>query len=494
MPGSGEGSAVSDPVPVGVAGGAGGTQAVTEDLEAAARVVEDAAVLLEGVATRLARAADLVEEALPRAGPGVAGALARADGAIGMARWGVGGAGALSREVDDVAARLVAVAEAYARAEDAARGGVGVLGAVGRFAGDALATVGWLVRVRALVGWRASVPGAVAAVAGEDPVGSALAPTSLPPMTGYVNRGTVGAVTGALAATGPPWLRHYDRVVIALRGAMSGLESVLEDRYAGAEPVGPRRRAEVPRGMEALGASIDSLSYAPPGVVAIDQLTGEDGQTRYVVTIPGTYDNSLTSINPFDWRSNVDLQGGAVADSLRFTMDAMERMGIPREAEVMLVGHSQGGMVATALAGLDGIDERFTITDVVTFGSPTSDLPRRASVTYAHVEDVSDTVPALDKGGRDESANVTTWSGDARTSGDPAIAAAALGPISLHAMSTYRATASAIDKLTDPSTAAWRNGVRGYTQSVSARRTEFRPVPDSPESVSPKTVSPDRRQ
>ncbi|WP_084100000.1 hypothetical protein [Demequina sp. NBRC 110051] len=484
---------MSDPVPVGVAGGAGGTQAVTEDLEAAARVVDDAAAALDDVATRLARAADLLAEALPRAGPSVAGALARADGVIGMARWDVGGAGALSREVDDVAARLVAVAEAYARAEDAARGGVGVVESVGRFVGDAVATVGWLARARALVGWRASVPGAVAAVAGEDPVGAALTPDALPPMTGYVNRGTVGAVTGTLDATGPPWLRHYDRIVIALRGAMTGLEAVFEDRLAGAQPAGPAHPSEVPRRMEALATSIDSLSYADTGVVAIDQLTGEDSHDRYVVTIPGTYDNSVTSINPFDWRSNLDLQDGAVADSLRFTVDSMEAMRIPRDAEVMLVGHSQGGMVATALAGLDGIEERFTITDVVTFGSPVADLPHRDGVTYAHVEDVSDTVPALDKGGRDEAANVTTWSGDARASGDHAIAAAALGPISLHAMRTYRATASAIDKLNDPSTAAWRDGVRGYTQSVSARRREFRPAPVSPAPARPANVSPDRR-
>ncbi|WP_084128333.1 hypothetical protein [Demequina sp. NBRC 110055] len=466
---------MGDAVGVGVAGGAGGTEAVTEDLEAAAGWVAEASALLDEAATHLDRSSDLLDEARPRAAAEVAGALARADAAVGTARWGVGGVSTLAREVDDVAHRLVAVAQAYARAEGEARGGLAVLESVRRFAGDAAATVGWLTQLGAVVRWKMSVPGVVATLSGRDRVAATLAPAAPPPMTGYINRGTVGATAGALQATGPPWMRHYDAAILALRGVMTTGELMAgEPRIAGATRVGVADVAP-PRGMEGIAAGLDDLELPPAGVVAIDRLDGPEG-TAYVVTIPGTYDNGVSSINPFDWGGNGDVMAGAVSDAMRMVRAAMLEEGIAPDAPVMLVGHSQGGLVATALAGLEDMHERFAITDVVTFGAPTATLPRRSDVTYAHVEDVSDVVPALDGPANPEGPNVTTWTGDARASGDASVAAAATGVVSVHGMSTYRATASAVDRLADPSTRAWRTRARPFLTASSAQRSLFAPV------------------
>ncbi|WP_084079564.1 hypothetical protein [Demequina sp. NBRC 110057] len=472
----------ADPIPVGVAGGAGGTEAVTEDLEAASAVLADAGEALEECRRALDACLALLDDAQRHAGPAVVGAVTRADAAAGLARWGTSGAGALERDAHDLAVRVADVARTYADAEERARGGIGLVTAVQRYAADTLDTGAWLTRAVVGLGWALSVPGTIARLTGDDPVGGALAPDEAPGMTGYLNRGTVGALTATLGATPVMGPSTYDAILTVLRGMLGALDTAFEASYDGASPRGPRTSSDVPRSMADLAAGLESFTYVEEGVVAVDELVGADGVRRYVVTIPGTYDNGFSSVNPFDWHGNGTVEAGGVSDAMRLTVDAMERMGIPPGAEVMLVGHSQGGMVATAVAGARGIRERFRITDVVTFGSPVADLPHVEGVTYAHVEDVSDSVPALDKGGRDEGANVTTWSADARASSDPAIAAAATGVLSVHAMSTYRATAGAIDALTDPSTQAWKRQVSGYTTSLSATRTLFSPTaPRDPE-------------
>ncbi|MFV0286789.1 MAG: hypothetical protein ACK5IM_10470 [Demequina sp.] len=465
-----------EPVPVGVAGGAGGTQAVTEDLASASAVLSRAGDALDTCLRALNSCAALLDDAARDAGPAVAGAVTRADAAVGHARWGLGGVGALARDADDLGVRLTAVARTYEEAEERARGGIGIAASVARAAHDAVATQTWVTRTAMGLGWAISVPGIVGRLMGRDPVGEAVMPDGSPPMTGYINRGTVGTVTGALGTDVIMDQSAYDAVVMALLGATRGLDALFEDRYTAAVPRGPRTRSEVATSMEDLAASLADLPAPPEGAVAIDELMGADGKRRYVVTIPGTADWGHRSVNTADGEGNAAVAAGQESDAMRLAVDAMVRMGIPRDAEVMLVGHSQGGMVSTAIAGVEGISERFTITDVVTFGSPVGHLPRVDGVRYAHVEDVSDMVPALDKGANPESANVTTWTGDARASGDKTVAAAAATVLGAHAMTTYRATGKAIDGLDDASTKAWREGTKGYTTSVSANRTLFSPA------------------
>ena len=62
----------------------------------------------------------------------------------------------------------------------------------------------------------------------------------------------------------------------------------------------------------------------------------------------------------------------------------------------MLVGHSQGGMVAAELAGELNRDHEFTVTHVVTAGSPIGLSPVPSSISVLSLENRGDVVPELD--------------------------------------------------------------------------------------------------
>ncbi|MBM6698850.1 alpha/beta fold hydrolase [Bifidobacterium pullorum subsp. saeculare] len=151
-----------------------------------------------------------------------------------------------------------------------------------------------------------------------------------------------------------------------------------------------RRLAE-----ERLGKiDLDSgLSYA---TIAVQRYRQPDGSSSWLVTIPGT-DGKANS--PFGWPQNVELMSSDAerrrqADSARMVVEAMEMAGIPDDEPVALIGHSQGGIVAAAVAA-DQAD-RFDIRHVVTAGSPVANhpIPDKTWVTSIEIDD--ELVAALD--------------------------------------------------------------------------------------------------
>ena len=151
-----------------------------------------------------------------------------------------------------------------------------------------------------------------------------------------------------------------------------------------------RRLAE-----ERLGkVDLDSgLAYA---TIAIQRYERADGSNAWLVTIPGT-DGQADS--PFDWEQNVELMSADAerrmrADSARMVVEAMEQAGIGRDEPVALIGHSQGGIVAAAIAA-DKADD-YNIQHVVTAGSPVANHPigERTWVTSIEIDD--ELVAALD--------------------------------------------------------------------------------------------------
>ena len=88
------------------------------------------------------------------------------------------------------------------------------------------------------------------------------------------------------------------------------------------------------------------------------------------------------------------------ADSFRMVEEAMKQAGIGKDEPVALVGHSQGGIVAAALAS--DLKDSYTIDHVVTAGSPVANhpIPPKTWVTSIEIED--ELVASLD-GGRNPS-------------------------------------------------------------------------------------------
>jgi pimeloyl-ACP methyl ester carboxylesterase len=121
-----------------------------------------------------------------------------------------------------------------------------------------------------------------------------------------------------------------------------------------------------------------------------------DGTTRWLVLIPGTDTHWDTAIG---WGQNIELMSSdneqrMQADGCRLVEEAMKRSGIGAHDSVTLIGHSQGGIIAASLAA--GLSKRYSITHVVTAGSPIANHPIPKSTWVTSIENKGELVSNLD--------------------------------------------------------------------------------------------------
>ena len=162
----------------------------------------------------------------------------------------------------------------------------------------------------------------------------------------------------------------------------------------------PSRRPPVggPADLVALGEGLDG------GRVRVVEVEGPDGASAWVVVVPGTQEWSpRAAANPFDLTSDVRTVTGeatlaavGAAAALDRAMAAAGRAG--REDPVLLVGHSQGGIHAAALATDPAFTTAHRVTHVVTTGAPVGLFPVPGSIRVLSVEHADDPVPTLDLG------------------------------------------------------------------------------------------------
>lgn len=175
-------------------------------------------------------------------------------------------------------------------------------------------------------------------------------------------------------------------------------------------------QSHAPRSLEDLMLSlndtnlIDQKDPDAHGAIQIQKIT-ENGQERYVVYIPGTDDMSpipQDGEHARDMETNYQLIGGMDSAYGRGIQQAMLDAGLEGK-DVMLVGHSQGGMVSTSLAADPDFTKHFNVQHVVTAGSPTAQVPDLPSSTSAiHFENRGDAVPLLDGEDNPDQPNRTT--------------------------------------------------------------------------------------
>ncbi|WP_426310483.1 esterase/lipase family protein [Cellulosimicrobium sp. E-16] len=123
--------------------------------------------------------------------------------------------------------------------------------------------------------------------------------------------------------------------------------------------------------------------------LSIQKIVKDDGTPTWLVAIPGTqiWLNNLRTV--FNMTSNYDLADDdlavrAQADSARATIEAMRQAGIGPGDDVVLVGHSQGGMVATTVAAASV--GTYNVRHVVTAGSPVSNHGLPPGIKATHIE------------------------------------------------------------------------------------------------------------
>ncbi|MDQ1463084.1 MAG: hypothetical protein QOC73_25 [Actinomycetota bacterium] len=153
-----------------------------------------------------------------------------------------------------------------------------------------------------------------------------------------------------------------------------------------------------PVSMAAMLDRVADLENFEGALIAVQRVVGSDGVARFLVVLPG-----LRHFAPS--RDPQDLLGAAVAEAgtstgytrcVRLALDAAQ---VPRGAEVVLAGHSQGGIVAMDLAGDPGFNGgRVRVAQVIAAGSPISSkavAPGTGTRVFS-VENVNDVVTHLD--------------------------------------------------------------------------------------------------
>lgn len=140
------------------------------------------------------------------------------------------------------------------------------------------------------------------------------------------------------------------------------------------------------------------------------------GEVRYVVSIPGTTE-AMDNLNGWagnpagtDWAANLRGVGygdTAATQSIMHSVELAIQEDLAargasldgRRPEVLLTGHSQGGIIAGNIAGDPGFAERFRVGGVVSAGSPVDTLGVPADVPVYNYQNQFDPVPRVDFGG-----------------------------------------------------------------------------------------------
>lgn len=187
---------------------------------------------------------------------------------------------------------------------------------------------------------------------------------------------------------------------------------VLGNSAVWVRPVVGESSVQAPAGLEQMAARLRVLSDQRQPKVRVEKYPIAGGGSRYIVYIPGTQNLGARNANPFDMRSNLQLMAGAGSASSRATDMAIRRAGAGGGDRVMLVGYSQGGMVAAELGKLSKADRLdYKVDQVVTFGAPVGSNSASALPQTLSVENKADFVPHLDAIDNPKASNWVTLEG-----------------------------------------------------------------------------------
>lgn len=226
----------------------------------------------------------------------------------------------------------------------------------------------------------------------------------------------------------------------------------------------PRSTADLIRALALRGEHNDG-----GGAVDVRILDGPAGR-RVIVDITGT---TVWNLDPrrrtpqvSDLGTNLRALANRPSVFERGVLQALRQAGVRPGEPIMLVGHSQGGMIAARLAGQLRHEAGFTVTHLVTAGSPIGLAPVPASVTVLSLQNAGDLVPELDGADNPRRGNWIT----VRTSrGDSSV-------LGRHSVQAYLAGAGDLDSSTDGSLAQWRRSAAGFltADQVSTQVFEIR--------------------
>lgn len=151
-----------------------------------------------------------------------------------------------------------------------------------------------------------------------------------------------------------------------------------------------------------LPAVVDSLHGihqdhgAAPGTIELRRVDHADGTRSWVLLLPSTQAMVPGGRNPVDNLTNVETYGGMVSDVEIGAAEALRVSGVQPGEAVAVIGFSQGGLTAGRLAADPLVRARYSITTVVTAGSPVGHLPTPPGTQMLHLEHLEDPFVGLD--------------------------------------------------------------------------------------------------
>lgn len=238
----------------------------------------------------------------------------------------------------------------------------------------------------------------------------------------------------------------------------------------------PHAHNDAPHSARALMSAVDAVQPTKPPPVTIealehgrgwppenistllDRIPHDSGHVRierygslespkWIVYIAGTVSPSLgADSEPFDMESNLNLVASREADSVEVVTQAMSEAGVSAEDPILLVGHSQGGLVAGALAA----SGTYRIGQVVTAGAPWG--ARESRVPTLALEHSNDPVPRL-AGPKEPNSHRVIVSTLAPSGGSL---------LEAHSLKHYSSMAQRVEQSTQPHISAHVNRVRTW--------------------------------
>ncbi|WP_029088531.1 hypothetical protein [Brevibacterium album] len=203
------------------------------------------------------------------------------------------------------------------------------------------------------------------------------------------------------------------------------------------------------------------------GQVRVEQIRGSGGP-RWIVYVPATTSGALRPGRATtDMASNLETASGRSSAQHETVRQAMRRAGVRGGQEVMMVGYSQGGIVAASLLEDEEFREDYDVSALFTVGSPVSDFAVPAEVDTLSVEHRQDLVPLLDGDGNPDGRHWTTVTADldeealrerlaAEGKDAEAIDAQLSRPLYAHGGELYSHTIEDLESGGEPALTAWR--------------------------------------
>ena len=211
-------------------------------------------------------------------------------------------------------------------------------------------------------------------------------------MTGMLTIGTaVGALRGG--AVHVALLRDSDA------------DPAFQDPLPG-HPEAQIRRVDAPAVLSDMCADIDELYWSRTiGPAVKITRVGEGEARRWLLSLVGTESMTWRSTNnPADVETNIRLMLGLEASMSVGVVSAlhaaMERDGVPADRwarePVLICGHSQGGIVAAALASVPPHEAGVNVAGILSTGGPNRRIRVRPDVVTVAVYHDQDVMPSLD--------------------------------------------------------------------------------------------------